>query len=116
MNSAELLAHLQHLGVELTLDDGRLNIHAPKGVLTLDLKRALKEQKSAIINLLMLPEPAQPGTEVEQLRREIGEMARAQESQWELSDELDPRWPPSLGIRNRLRPKEIPLWESEVQA
>src|SRR5438128_8698831 len=35
------------------------------------------------------------GKELANLRREIGEMVRAEEAQWEHSDELDPAWPSS---------------------
>ena len=97
MTSYELLTHLQQLGVKLTLNDGRLKVHAPKGVLTLDLQRDLKEHKSDILYLLALPEPAKPGAEVEELRRKIGEMVR--EAQ---------RIPADA--------QESPLWESEAHA
>jgi DNA primase len=52
-------------------------------------------------------EIARAGCELEQLRHEIGELVRAEEEQWELSDELDPAWPPSAGVRKRLRRKAV---------
>ena len=77
MNTAyETIKAAQALGIELTANGEQLHFKAPAGVMTLELKRALRTHKADILYLLALPEPAQPGEEVEQLRREIGEMVR----------------------------------------
>jgi hypothetical protein len=59
---------------------------------------------------------APPQSDEEQLRREIGELARAEEEKWELSDELDPAWPPSAKVYKRIRRKELPLWTTLAAA
>jgi hypothetical protein len=77
MNTAsETLKVAQAFGIEVTPNGDKLHIKAPAGVMTLELKRALKEHKEDILFLLSLPEPAKPGEEVEQLRRKIGKMVR----------------------------------------
>jgi hypothetical protein len=79
MNTAyETLKAAQALGIEITANGEQLHVKAPAGVMTLELQRALKTHKADILYLLALPEPAQHGAEVEQLRREIGEMVHAQ--------------------------------------
>ncbi len=84
--------------------------------MTLELKRALKAHKADTLYLLALPEHAKLGAEVKQPRCKIGEMAHTEEEQWELSESLDPRWPPSMGVDKRISRKETSLWESEAQA
>lgn len=82
---AQFLSEIQALGIRLaTTSDGDLKINAPKGVLTLDLQRLLKEHKADILYLLSLPEPTAPGEETEQNRRKIGEMVRAQSDRIEV--------------------------------
>lgn len=78
MTAYETLKAAQALGIEVTANGEQLHIKAPAGVMTLELKRALKVHKAMILYILGLPEPAKPGAEVEQLRREIGEMVREQ--------------------------------------
>lgn len=111
MTVSTLLNDLQSLGVVLTVTGNKLSYKAPKDTFTPELKAALKEHKAEMMLLLALPTPASPGEELEQLRHAIAEQALAEEAHWELSDELDPRWPPSLGIRKRLSTKEVELWE-----
>jgi len=77
----ETMRAAQTLGIELTTDGEQLHVKAPVGVMTLELKRALRTHKAFIMVLLALPEPAKPGAELEQLRREIGVMARDRASQ-----------------------------------
>jgi hypothetical protein len=55
---------------------------APAGVMTLELKRAMKAHKADTLYLLALPEPAKLGAEVKQPPRKIGEMAHTEEDQW----------------------------------
>ncbi len=74
----ETLLVVQALGIAITAHGEQLRIEAPIGTMTFELKRALKEHKEDILYLLSLPEPAQPGAEVEELRRKIGEMVREQ--------------------------------------
>jgi len=47
-----LLSRLALLGVKLEVDEGRLRIDAPKGVMTDDLIRDLKNHKTAVISFL----------------------------------------------------------------
>jgi len=63
----------------------------------------------AALIAVLASEIARPGEELEQLRHEIGELVRVEESQWELSDELDEWWPPSAGVRKRMRRIKTPL-------
>ena len=51
-NLVEFLSHLRKLDIQLTAEDGRLGCSAPKGVLTPDLKEALKARKAEILDLL----------------------------------------------------------------
>jgi amino acid adenylation domain-containing protein len=50
--ASSLMARLTKLGVNLAVEDGRLKVNAPKGVLTDALKAALAEQRDAIIRSL----------------------------------------------------------------
>ncbi len=77
MTARQTLDEALSLGVTLEASGDDLHIKAPLGVMTLDLKRALKEHKDIIIYVVTLPPPARPGRELEQLRHDIGEMARA---------------------------------------
>jgi TubC N-terminal docking domain len=77
----ETLREAQDLGIDIAANDGNLHVKAPAGVMTLELKRALKQHKADILYILALPEPAKPGAELEQLRREIGRMLREQREQ-----------------------------------
>ena len=77
MTARQTLDEALSLGVTLEAEGDDLHIKAPLGVMTLDLKRALKEHKDIIIYVITLPPPARAGHELEQLRRQIGEMARA---------------------------------------
>ena len=77
MTARQTLDEALSLGVTLEASGDDLHIKAPLGVMTLDLKRALKEHKDIIIYVITLPPPARPGRELEQLRHDIGEMARA---------------------------------------
>lgn len=70
----ETLLEAKELGITVTANGDHLDIEAPAGAMTLELMRSFKEHKADILYLLSLPEPAQPGEEVEQLRRKIDEM------------------------------------------
>ena len=74
----ETLLEAKGLGITVIANGDHLDIEAPAGVMTLELMRSLKDHKAEILYLLTLPEPAQPGVEVTQLRRKIGEMVREQ--------------------------------------
>ncbi len=52
MNLNELIAHLQKLDIQITVDQGKLKINAPSGVLTPALQAELIRHKPALINLL----------------------------------------------------------------
>ncbi len=77
----ETILQAQKLGITIASENGQLQIDAPKGVMTLELMRALKEHKADILYILALPEPTAPGEETAQNRRKIGEMLRAQASE-----------------------------------
>jgi hypothetical protein len=70
-SAIELLAELDTLGVDLTVDGDTLKIDAPAGVLTDDLRQAIKENKAEIISLLRKLEQAR----VERLLNEYGWVA-----------------------------------------
>jgi TubC N-terminal docking domain len=111
MNPAlQIIEQARALGIELSVSGDNLHYKAQPGTLTLELKRGLKEYKAAIILILSLPAPARPGEELATLRREIGDMARAEEAQWIHSNELDPAWPPSAKVYKRLHRKDETLW------
>jgi thioesterase domain-containing protein/NRPS condensation-like uncharacterized protein/acyl carrier protein len=52
MNVTELLAELSQRNVKLSVDSGQLNIRAPKGVLTKELRESLTESKAEILAFL----------------------------------------------------------------
>jgi iturin family lipopeptide synthetase A len=52
MSIEELVSKLDDLNIKVTLDEGNLNIAAPKGMLSPDIVRELKENKQAIIDYL----------------------------------------------------------------
>jgi TubC N-terminal docking domain len=52
MNVAELLDNLTQQGVQLRADNDRLRIHAPKGILTPEIRLKLAEQKAEILTFL----------------------------------------------------------------
>ena len=52
MNIAELLTNLNHQGVELWVDNDKLKINSPKGVLTQPLKSDIATHKNEIIAFL----------------------------------------------------------------
>lgn len=52
MSCAELLVELRNLGARLWLEDDRLRISAPRGVLTEEMRRDLKSHRDEILELL----------------------------------------------------------------
>ncbi|TFI53300.1 amino acid adenylation domain-containing protein [Mastigocladus laminosus UU774] len=54
MNKNQLLTELEKRGIKLWLENDLLNIEAPKGVLTPELRHSLKKHKQEIIKLLNL--------------------------------------------------------------
>ena len=54
MNRKELLTELNKLGIKLWVENDKLNIEAPKGALTPELRNSLAEHKPEIIRLLLL--------------------------------------------------------------
>ena len=52
MMVTELLTELAEVGVQLSVEDGRLKVRSPKGALTPDLKGRLGEHKDEILRLL----------------------------------------------------------------
>ena len=52
MNASELFDRLTQQGVQLQANDGKLNIRAPKGVMTPTMREALVTHKSALLSLL----------------------------------------------------------------
>jgi hypothetical protein len=60
--SAELLAELTRRGVTLTAAGGRLQMAAPRGAITAELRQQVGAQKAALLALLSVPAPAGSGT------------------------------------------------------
>ncbi|MDJ0763007.1 MAG: amino acid adenylation domain-containing protein [Myxococcota bacterium] len=54
MNIQNLLTQLKNVGAKLKMDNGRLSVAAPKGVLTKELHRALKEHKRELLDRLSI--------------------------------------------------------------
>jgi len=52
VNTAELLTEVQRRGIQLRAEGATLHYRAPKGVLTPDLKAALKAHKSGLLKAL----------------------------------------------------------------
>ena len=52
MTARDLLAQVTDLGVELTLEGDNIRYQAPKGVLTPDIRAALRQSKPQLIQLL----------------------------------------------------------------
>jgi hypothetical protein len=60
--SAELLAELTRRGVTLTAAGGRLQVAAPRGAITAELRQQVGDQKAALLALLSVAAPAGSGT------------------------------------------------------
>ena len=60
MTATELLDELRTKGVHLTIEGGYIAVDAPKGVLTDDLRQAIREHKVALIELLARPDTRAP--------------------------------------------------------
>ena len=58
MTATALLDELRTRGVHLALEGERLAVDAPKGVLTDDVRRAIRQHKQALLALLAQPAPA----------------------------------------------------------
>ena len=58
MTATRLLDALRTKGVQLTVEGDQLAIDAPKGVLTDDVRQAIRTQKAALLALLAQPAPA----------------------------------------------------------
>lgn len=98
MIASSLISQIATLGIRLSVTpDKGLKINAPKGALTLELKRDLAVHKDALIAML----------EVEPRRKEIGRLVREEAAQWEYSTDLDPAWPPSAKVYQRLQRKQV---------
>ena len=52
MNTLDLLAELKRLNVKVTINGDKLRLEAPAGVLTPEMKEAIRQQKPALIALL----------------------------------------------------------------
>ena len=52
MNTLEFLSRLRELGVKLSVEDQKLRLNAPQGVLTPSLKTELKDRKTELLNFL----------------------------------------------------------------
>ena len=65
----ELLSYLRSLDIHLSAENGQLNLNAPKGVLTAELKEQIKANKFQIISIL-----SNQGNEVE--RHPIARVSR----------------------------------------
>jgi hypothetical protein len=52
VTTTELLARLRELGITIRAEGGALNVNAPAGALTLELRTAITQHKAEIIDLL----------------------------------------------------------------
>jgi len=73
----KLIEQAQGLGLTLSVNNGDLLCTGDD--VPAELAQTLQDNKEWVIIILSLPTPAKPGEELEQLRREIGEMARKQQ-------------------------------------
>lgn len=62
MNVSELLNNLTQQGVQLWIDQDKLKIHSPKGILTQDLRTELAERKTEILSFLREADCPAPGS------------------------------------------------------
>lgn len=60
MTATDLLVHLAECGVTVRAVDDRLRVEAPQGTLTDEIRSALMEQKSALLELLRAPLRVRP--------------------------------------------------------
>lgn len=80
MNTSELLANLTQQGVQLSVDNDKLNIRSPKGVLTPEIREELAAHKSEILAFLRemdvdvssIPVPLYQGLSLQTIGRLIG--------------------------------------------
>ena len=68
MTPTELLTTLSQLGVEVAAEGDMLHYRAPQGVLTPDLKDAMKAHKPDLLKLLTLPCPCCSATDWRETR------------------------------------------------
>ena len=62
MTTHDLLVTLKQRNIKLSVDDGNLRYHAPKGELTDELKQAIRKHKAALIGVLTASTEAEPST------------------------------------------------------
>lgn len=92
----ELLASLRRLDVHVELNDGKLKIDAPKGVLTDELKNSLKENKDALIQFLTQARQAQsearqtPIRKLSQQQKQAGIPATDSQARFWFLDKFSP--------------------------
>ncbi|GAA0907528.1 non-ribosomal peptide synthetase [Virgisporangium aurantiacum] len=90
MTTAEFLAQLKELGVDIQLGDGeRARVLAPKGVLTPDLRLQLTERREEILQFLRASTTRSPGRIVRTSRDGPLPASHAQERLWFLH-QLEP--------------------------
>jgi len=89
MSILELLSQLRDLGIALRIEDGRLRVLAPKGVLTNELAATLRERKQALLDYLQKA-AASEGPEPIPIASREGELAlsHSQQRLWFL-DQLE---------------------------
>ena len=62
MTTHDLLVTLKQRNIKLSVDDGNLRYHAPKGELTDELKQAIRKHKAVLIGVLTASTEAEPST------------------------------------------------------
>ena len=62
MTTHDLLVTLKQRNIKLSVDDGNLRYHVPKGELTDELKQAIRKHKAALIGVLTASTEAEPST------------------------------------------------------
>lgn len=110
MNVFDFLAHLKASDIQVSAEDGKLRINAPKGAITPEIKAELAVRKAEILSLFSEPELLTPV-------RAAGEaqLSLAQEHLWQLHRLTPATLAYNMHAIFRLRgPLEVPALETAI--
>lgn len=102
MNVTELLAELSQRNVKLSVDSGQLNIRAPKGVLTKELRDSLTESKAEILAFLQAANASTTPQLVPIERTDTLSLSLTQERLWQLEKLLSDNSSHNLPVAFRI--------------
>lgn len=88
MNFVELVRSLREVGARLTLDDGSLRIHAPKGAIDAELQDAIRRHRDQLVESLSATGPSRDETPIRRGDRAAAPLSLAQQRVW-LFQELE---------------------------